>query len=103
SLSAGSIAFDGDAVALRPFLGEWTWTDRTYPQRSDGLRTPVAGTGQSVKLDANTVFQELSSDVPTGSAGQDWLITNVQVDSGKDRSTDLSAAEFATDLVFLLS
>jgi hypothetical protein len=77
NISAGRYSFEHDLIALSPLPSEWTWNDRSSPQSSGPQRTPDGGTGQSVKRNAN-----------------------VQSDSAKDRSTDHSEAEFATDLIF---
>jgi hypothetical protein len=42
-----------------------------------------------------------AQDVLTGTSGQDWFLANVSGGGVNDKLTDLSAAEFATDLAFI--
>jgi hypothetical protein len=59
--------------------------------------------GGVIRLNATTVFDDGAQDVMTGSSGQDWYFANIAGDGVRDRITDLSAAEFAVDLNFILS
>jgi Ca2+-binding RTX toxin-like protein len=96
-LIAGTTAYDAVDAALAAIMAEWTRTDRTYPQRVDRLR----GSDFTAKLDDTTVFSDAAVDILTGSAGQDWFLFNERGDRGdtvKDKVTDLSAAEYSSDL-----
>jgi Ca2+-binding RTX toxin-like protein len=50
-----------------------------------------------------TTLYDDAADVLTGSAGQDSFVFNADGENGtrKDKVTDLSAAEFASDLDFV--
>ena len=49
-----------------------------------------------------SVFDDDQKDTLTACSGQDWFFANL--DGGiKDKITDLSSAEFASDLDFILS
>jgi Ca2+-binding RTX toxin-like protein len=78
-------------------LGVWTsgqsYTDRVAALRSGLLRSE----GDAAQV---TVFDDGAADVLTGSAGQDWFLSQADGTS-KDKVTDLSAAEFANDLDFI--
>jgi Ca2+-binding RTX toxin-like protein len=50
-----------------------------------------------------TVFDDGAEDVLTGSAGSDWFFANLSGAGVKDKVTDLSAKEFATDLDVILA
>lgn len=101
-LIAGSTAFDANDVALLAILQSWTCTDRTYQQRCDDLKTVGIGDNGSIRLNAETVFDDGVQDLLTGSAGQDWFFANLAGSGVKDKVTDLSAAEFAIDLDWIL-
>ena len=49
-----------------------------------------------------TVFDDGAKDVLTGLADKDWFRANLDV-GVKDKSSDLSASEFAHDLDFINS
>jgi uncharacterized delta-60 repeat protein len=102
-LIAGSTVFDGNQAALSAILTEWSRADRTYQQRVDALMTTGVGAGGAIRLNATTVFDDGAQDLLTGSSGQDWYFANIAGDGVRDRITDLSAAEFAVDLTFILS
>lgn len=75
-------------------------------QKSCAVRA-VSGSSLTSRLHGNvflladvTVFDDGVKDVLTGSAGKDWFWANL--DTGvKDKITDLSANEFATDIDFI--
>ena len=48
------------------------------------------------------MHDDAAQDVLTGSAGLDWFLFNQDGDGGaKDKVTDLSAQEFASDMDFI--
>ena len=90
-------------------MAEWT-SARSYLDRVKNLK----GTGTGARANGNiflitdgvaaTVLDDGAVDVLTGSAGQDWFLFNVDGDGDtkkKDKVTDLSASEFATDIDFI--
>ncbi|MBX9579112.1 MAG: right-handed parallel beta-helix repeat-containing protein [Gemmataceae bacterium] len=100
-LVAAATAYDADECALAAVLGVWLgplpYADRVY-----AITTTGVGAGNAVKLNDATVVDDGAADVLTGSAGRDWFLANLDGDGGtRDRVTDLSAAEFATDLDFI--
>jgi Ca2+-binding RTX toxin-like protein len=113
-LIAGSTAFDAIEVALSAILAEWT-SSRSYAQRVAN----ITGTGTGSDFDnrlhgdtylrvttdaaTTTVFDDGSQDTLTGNSGQDWFFANLLRSGAKDKITDLSAAEFANDLTFILA
>jgi uncharacterized delta-60 repeat protein/CSLREA domain-containing protein len=113
-LIAGSTAFDANEAALSAILAEWTSAS------SYGVRVAnIMGTGTGsdfanrnngcfflrVTNDAatTTVFDDGSQDTLTGNTGQDWFFANLLGAGAKDKITDLSAAEFANDLTFIMA
>ena len=52
-----------------------------------------------------TVFDDNAMDVLTGSSGLDWFLFNADGENGtkKDKVTDLSGADFASDLDWINS
>jgi hypothetical protein len=110
-LIAGTTAFDVDHEALCAIMDEWT-SSRDYATRTANIRGTGSGASFESRLNANyfltddgfttTVFDDAVKDTMTGSEGQDWFFANL--DSGiLDKITDLSAAEFAEDLDFILA
>jgi Ca2+-binding RTX toxin-like protein len=100
-LIAGSTAFDGTEAALAAIQAEWVRTDRTYQQRYDDLMNVGVGPGGSVRLNHDTVSWSGVQNVLTGAAGQDWFFAHLFGGGVLDKITDLSAAEFATDIDFI--
>jgi Ca2+-binding RTX toxin-like protein len=110
-LIAGSTAFDGNEAALCAILKEWT-SGRSYAARVANLMGTGSGADFANRLNGNyflktdgsgvTVFDDNSEDVLPGSAGQDWYFANLVGSGVHDKITDLSAAEFAQDLAFIL-
>jgi ELWxxDGT repeat protein/VCBS repeat-containing protein len=100
-LIAGYTLFDADAAALGAILEVWSDPTLSYQQRVGALTTTGVGADQAVKLDASTVSDDGAQDVLTGTSGQDWFLANVSGGGVSDKLTDLSAAEFATDLAFI--
>jgi Ca2+-binding RTX toxin-like protein len=99
-LIAGYTLFDADEAALAVILGVWVDPTQSYQQRVAALTTTGVGANQAVKLNASTV-SDGAQDVLTGTSGQDWFLANVSGGGVLDKLTDLSAAEFATDLAFI--
>jgi uncharacterized delta-60 repeat protein len=115
-LIAGWTMLDDDAAALAAVMTEWT-SPRTYSQRVANVSgLTVDGTdGSSFGGRANgnsfltvgglgaTVRDDDAADVLTGSAGTDWFLFNADGDnqSTRDKATDLSALEFASDLAWI--
>ncbi|HEY1378032.1 MAG TPA: PKD domain-containing protein, partial [Gemmataceae bacterium] len=112
-LVAGSTAFDDDEDGLCAVLAEWS-SARPYAARLANIRGTGSGSGFANRLNGNfflqvtsaaattTVFDDGAADVLTGASGQDWFLANVSGGGVRDRVTDLSAAEFLTDLDFIL-
>jgi Ca2+-binding RTX toxin-like protein len=100
-LIAGYTLYDADAAALTVILGVWTDSTQSYQQRVTALTTTGVGANQAVKLNASTVSDDGAQDVLTGTSGQDWFFANISGGGVYDKLTDLSAAEFATDLAFI--
>jgi hypothetical protein len=113
-LIAGTTAFESDHGALCAILLEWT-SERDYATRTANLMGTGSGTSFDDRLNGDyflktdgpeaTVLDDGAYDVLTGSAGQDWFFAQLESGNGqvKDKITDLSAAEFAADLEFILS
>jgi Ca2+-binding RTX toxin-like protein len=108
-LVAGYTAFDAVDSALAVILAEWT-SARSYSTRVSNLMG--AGTGPRANGStflitdgaAATVFDDGVADVLTGDTGLDWFLFNVDGDGDakkKDKVTDLTAQEFASDLDFI--
>jgi Ca2+-binding RTX toxin-like protein len=101
-LIAGWTLFDADEAALAALLGVWADPNRGYWERVGVIKDTGVGPGNAVKLSAATVSDEGAADVLTGTSGQDWFFANLSGDGTRDKATDLSATEFATDLDFIL-
>jgi len=113
-LIAGGTSFDANAAALRAVLAEWT-SARSYGVRVANIMGTGTGSDYANRNNSNyflrvtdqaattTVFDDGSQDTLTGSAGQDWFFANLLGTGAKDKITDLSAAEFANDLTFILA
>ena len=113
-LIGGSTAYDANDQALGAILSEWT-SNRTYNQRVANISNgTIAGAGNPTGNGLNggyylipdhTVIDDNAVDVLTGSSGMDWFLFNVDGENGtkKDKVTDLTAAEFATDLDWINS
>jgi Ca2+-binding RTX toxin-like protein len=101
-LIAGYTVYDDNETALVAILSAWTDTSKSNNDRVSALTTTGVGANQAIKLTANTVSDDGAQDVLTGSSGQDWFLANVSGGGVLDKLTDLSAAEFATDLSFIL-
>lgn len=102
-LIAGFTAFDADEAGIHAIMAEWT-SARTFDQRTANL----LDTHLKTQGEAATVYNDGAHDVLTGSAGQDWFFANLALEEGddatsEDKITDLSDAEFANDLDFILS
>ncbi len=82
--------------ALCHIMDEWT-SSRSYATRISNLRVGLL----AVDGPSRTLIDDLSEDILTGSAGQDWFLYNANGAGVRDRVTDLSAAEFADDLDFI--
>src|SRR5205823_4300592 len=104
-LIAGFTAYDAVDVALAAILAEWT-SARNYATRVANLK----GTGTGPHANGSiflitdglgsTVLDDGVVDVLTGDTGLDWFLFNVDGDGDptkKDKATDLSAQEFASD------
>jgi Ca2+-binding RTX toxin-like protein len=100
-LIAGYTLFDADEAALTVILGVWTDSTQSYQQRVAALTMTGVGADQAVRLNASTVSDDGAEDVLTGTSGQDWFLANISGGGVLDKLTDLSAAEFATDLAFI--
>jgi virginiamycin B lyase len=98
-LIAGYTLFDDDLDELCDIMEVWTST-QSYAERTTTLMDRFITEGDSA-----TVFDDGSHDVLTGSAGQDWFFAQLDDDEGKvkDKITDLSASEFASDLEWILA
>lgn len=105
-LIAGFTAYDYDsngilradhAQAIAAILLEWLSTN-DYQTRIDNLKNGTGLNGTYV-LNGDTVGNDSSSDVLTGSAGLDWFL----FDSSLDRATDLNDEVFENDLDFINS
>jgi Ca2+-binding RTX toxin-like protein len=113
-LIAGSTAFDGNEAALCAILAEWT-SGRSYAARVANLTGTGTGSDFASRLNGcyflrvtdqlatTTVFDDGAADVLTGTSGSDWFFANLSGGGVLDKITDLSAAEFANDLTFILS
>jgi len=111
-LVAGWTVYDGTEDALCAILTEWT-SARSYAVRVANLQGAGTGTDSAGRLNGGyflrvtdqagttTVFDDGAADVLTGASGQDWFLANVSGGGVRDRVTDLSAAEFVTDLDFI--
>jgi uncharacterized delta-60 repeat protein len=110
-LVAGYTNYDLDIAALQAILSEWTST-RTYQQRVDNVMGNTTGgnngsyilkpyDSQTNNADA-TAFDDGDVDILTGNSGQDLFMFNSDL-AGQDSITDLSAAEFAPDLDWILN
>lgn len=111
-LIAGATLHDVHEAALAAIMAEWT-SIRSYSQRVANVSgSTVAGSDNStfadranlsyylrVDAEAATVFDDNAADVLTGAAGLDWFL----FDAERDKATDLSAAEFALDIDWILS
>ena len=114
-LIAASTDFDANDAALHSILAEWT-SNHDYATRVNNLK----GTGSGARLNGSvflvvdevlsgggvihgTVHDDRAVDILTGSQGQDWFLFNADGENGstKDKATDLSASEFASDLDFI--
>jgi uncharacterized delta-60 repeat protein len=109
-LIAGTTDFDDDAAALCAILAEWT-SCRSYWTRVfnlSGGSSCVSRANGSIFLTPETVHDDGVRDVLTGSSGFDWFFANLCLDAGddstvKDKITDLSWWEFASDIDFIES
>src|SRR5262245_4150981 len=102
-LIAGWTLYDTDAAALAAVLGVWVDPNRAYSDRVSAIRDTGVGPNSGVKLGAATVSDDGAADVLTGKSGTDWFFANISGGGILDKITDLSAAEFATDLSFINS
>ncbi|MGI6414698.1 MAG: PKD domain-containing protein [Thermoguttaceae bacterium] len=114
-LVAGSLTFQDLDTALWAVWREWT-SNRSYQERVDNLtgKESAAETWQArlndyyflipednPALKENTVVDDGSADVLTGSAGYDWFFLDEP--DGQDRATDLTDEVFADDLDWILT
>jgi Ca2+-binding RTX toxin-like protein len=107
-LIAGYTDFDTVDSAIAAIMAEWK-SSRSYAQRVANLRG--VGTGQrangSIFLITDgpsaNVWDDGVEDLLTGSSGLDWFLFNVdgEDEAKRDKATDLSAQEFASDLDFI--
>jgi Ca2+-binding RTX toxin-like protein len=103
-LISGTTDHDANVAALAAILAEWTST-RSASERINNLSG--TGTGEKANgtyyLTQDKVYDDGVRDVMTGSSGFDWFFANLgsESDPAKDKITDLSAAEFASDLEFI--
>ena len=68
----------------------------------DALKAGVGPSGQYA-INASTVSDDNDKDTLTGDSGNDWFLFNKDNDGVvKDKVTDLSANEFATDTIIRL-
>jgi hypothetical protein len=77
-------------MALLHLLDEWS-SGRSYPERianlRDGAGPILGGAGFSLRKGA-TVFDDLDSDVMTGSSGVDWFFSDALLDKLNGRHSD---------------
>jgi Ca2+-binding RTX toxin-like protein len=103
-LVAGSTASDDDPAALGAILNVWT-SDQTYAARRSSLQRDFLRADPTPDGRPATVFDDDAEDVLTGSAGQDWFLAQLDGDGkshrAKDKVTDLTAADFASDIDFI--
>ena len=116
-LIAGYTAFDLNDAALAAILAEWT-SARSYRQRVANLSNgTIVGSDMSAFGSRSnggiflitdglgaTVFDDGVADMLTGNDGQDWFLFNADGDGDarkKDKVTDLTAQEFASDIDFI--
>jgi CSLREA domain-containing protein len=109
-LIAGTTQFDAHARAISAIMNEWI-SERTYEQRIANLNGTGSETAFANRRNGDvflkvgptgaesTLFDDLSEDILTGSAGLDWFL----LDGNEDRITDLQDEIFAKDLEFILS
>jgi Ca2+-binding RTX toxin-like protein len=104
-LIAGYTAYDAGDHALCHILDEWT-SANSYNARVQNVQN---GTGltHGFRLNGNdgagqTVFNDDSQDVLTGSQAQDWFFANLSADNGGplDTVTDQAASELWSDTDF---
>ena len=98
---AGWTTYDTDAGALAAILGVWLAPDLSYQERVAAIGQTGVGADGAVRLNASTVSDDGAQDVLTGTSGQDWFLANVSGSGVRDKLTDLSAAEFVSDLEFI--
>jgi hypothetical protein len=104
------LSFESNHTAIDRIMREWT-SNGTYASRTAHLAGTAGGLNAGYYLIAEgptaNVLDDNAKDVLTGSSGQDWFFANLFLDNGdnanqKDKITDLSAEEFASDLDFIL-
>ena len=123
-LIAGTTLWDSNDGALMAIMAEWT-SDRSFVTRVKnirGLDNPEFGErlnrNENEAIDyffspdgageagTPTVFDDFERDMLIGGLGHDWFLANIQEDeddSGvRDRIFDLTHADFADDLEFVL-
>jgi Ca2+-binding RTX toxin-like protein len=100
-LIAGQTLYDTDEAALTAVLAMWVDPNLAYADRVVAIRDTGVGPKNAVKLNATTVSDDGAVDVLTGTSGTDWFLANISGGGILDKVTDLSAAEFATDLAFI--
>jgi Ca2+-binding RTX toxin-like protein len=103
-LISGTTAFDSNQVALAAVLAEWS-SQRDYATRIANLIGTGSGPSFSNRLNGNyflqpgvTVFDDVSRDQLTGSAGQDWFFANIFGPGALDKITGLGKDEIVTDI-----
>ena len=107
-LVAGTTADDNDLAALDAIMAEWS-SSADYASRASQLMGPcyganvLGGVGVFLRADPqpSAIVHDGSGDVLTGSLGQDWFWANTDGSGVRDKVTDLSASEFASDLDFI--
>lgn len=96
-LIAGTSVYDDNSQALRAILNEWN-SPASYATRVNNIRN-----GQNLAAGyALRTFDDQAMDMLTGSSGVDWFVFNSD-GLVRDKVTDLKAAEFASDLDFILA
>jgi Ca2+-binding RTX toxin-like protein len=108
-LISGTTDYDLNIVAMDTIFDEWRSVQRSYSERIANIRGGLSG-GYFLSNDgANAnIHDDGAADVLTGSHGLDWFVANFVLDAGDDATTkdkikDLSDAEFADDLDFILN
>lgn len=104
-LIEGTTDHDSDESALFAIMNEWSRTDADFATRVNNLKNGVGPNGSFI-VNEFTVHDDKSSDILTGSQGQDWLLFNLNLDDPngvKDKATDMSTFEalFALDIDFI--
>jgi len=116
-LVAGFTLFDLNEQALGSILAEWT-SSRSYSSRIRNLKGDASNpdfasrSNGAIYLSVTgnaegrtpTVFDDGDQDTLTGSEGSDWFLLNLDGDGDKkkkDKITELTGSELASDLDFI--